>query len=152
MARSVQELRVYGMAFDLANEIFDLSKSWPKEERYALTDQVRRSSRSVCANLSEAWAKRPYPKHFVSKMTDAEGEALETRTWLAFAEYAGYIRHDKMKAMDDRLAHIIASLVKMRSNPGAWHIPTNVREEQAKYISEEPDTSHTPLSTSHETQ
>jgi four helix bundle protein len=140
------------MAFDLANDIFDLSKQWPAEERYALTDQVRRSSRSICANLSEAWAKRPYPKHFVSKMTDAEGEALETRTWLAFAEYAGYISRDEMSALQDRLAHVIASLVKMRSNPAAWHIPTNVREEQAAYLSDDAETSHIPRPTSHETK
>ena len=73
-----EELRVYERAFELASQIFELSASWPKEERYALTDQVRRSSRSVCANIAEAWCKRRYPKHFVSKLSDAHGEAAET--------------------------------------------------------------------------
>ena len=72
-------------------EIFCASKTWPAEERYSLTDQIRRSSRSVCANLAEAWGKRRYVAHFTSKLTDADGENLETQTWLNFAHDCGYL-------------------------------------------------------------
>lgn len=80
-----KELRVYQSAFDAAMQIFEHTKSWPKHEQYALTDQIRRSSRSVCANICEAWYKRKYPNHFVSKLSDACTEAGETLTWLDFA-------------------------------------------------------------------
>jgi len=73
-----RDLEVYGKAFDAATRIFELSKSFPKEETYSLTDQIRRSSRSVCANLAEAWRKRRYEKSFISKLCDCEGEAAET--------------------------------------------------------------------------
>ena len=84
--RSYKELRVYRTAMDAAMEIFELSKSFPVEERYSLTDQMRPSSRSVCTNIGEAWRKRRYPAHFVSKMSDSEGEAEETRVWIEFSE------------------------------------------------------------------
>ena len=80
-----QDLEDYKKAFDLAMQIFDISKTFPKEETYSLTDQIRRSSRSVCANLAEAWRKRRYEAAFISKLSDAEGEAAETQTWLEFA-------------------------------------------------------------------
>ena len=83
LAKSAKDLEVYGLAYDLAMDIFEISKAWPKEEKYALTDQIRRSSRSVCANLREAWAKRRYPAHFLSKLTDADAENSETDTWLS---------------------------------------------------------------------
>ena len=76
--RSFHDLRAYKAAFELQQMIFKVTKSWPSEERYALTDQVRRSSRSIGANISEAWAKRKYPAHFVSKLSDADGELQET--------------------------------------------------------------------------
>ena len=78
-------------AYRLSMGIFRASKAWPGEERYSLTDQIRRSSRSVCANLAEAWGKRRYVAHFTSKLTDADGENLETQTWLNFAHDCGYI-------------------------------------------------------------
>ena len=87
----VRDLIVYKKAFQLSMEIFELSKTFPKEEMYSLTDQIRRSSRSVCANLSEAYRKRQYPKHFVSKLSDSDAENGETQTWLEYAvacEYA----------------------------------------------------------------
>ena len=90
-ARSAKELKVYQAAYELAMEIFNLSKSWPPAEKYSLTDQVRRSSRSVCGNIREAWAKRRYEAHFVSKLTDADGENSETDTWLDFAMRCGYL-------------------------------------------------------------
>jgi four helix bundle protein len=86
-----QDLEAYKVAYKLAMEIFRASKGWPAEERYSLTDQIRRSSRSVCANLSEAWGKRRYIAHFTSKLTDADGENLETQTWLNFAHDCGYL-------------------------------------------------------------
>lgn len=98
--RSAKDLKVYQKAYRLAMEIFEISKSWPREERFALTDQIRRSSRSVCTCLREAWAKRLYPAHFVSKLTDADGENSETDTWLDFARDCGYLS----PADDDRLS------------------------------------------------
>ena len=82
---SVRDLEVYKLAFESAMEIFEVSKSFPKEEIYSLTDQIRRSSRSVCVNLAEGWRKRRYKAVFVNKSTDAEQEAAETQTWLEFA-------------------------------------------------------------------
>ncbi|RWY57225.1 four helix bundle protein [Mucilaginibacter gilvus] len=91
MTGSFRDLKVYQSAFEAARAIFHLSKKFPKEETYSLTDQIRRSSRSVCANIGEGYRKRIYPKHFTSKMTDADGEATETSIWLDFALDCGYI-------------------------------------------------------------
>ena len=85
-----RDLRVYQLAFDLAMEIFRLSKSFPQEERFSLTDQIRRSPRSVAANIAEGYRKKQYPKMFVSKMADADGEANETQVWINFATNCGY--------------------------------------------------------------
>jgi len=85
------ELEVYKQLFSLQQQIFEVTKSWPKEEMYALTDQVRRSSRAVGANIAEAWAKRRYPAHFLSKLTDADSELQETPHWLVSAEACGYL-------------------------------------------------------------
>jgi len=89
--RSYKDLRVYKAAMDAAMKIFEISKRFPPEERYSLTDQMRRASRSVCSNLGEAWRKRRYPAHFVSKLSDSEGEAEETRVWIEFAHRCRYI-------------------------------------------------------------
>jgi len=86
-----KDLNVYKLAFELAIEIFQITKNFPIEEKYSLTDQIRRSSRSVCANLAEAYRKRRYPKHFVSKLTDCDAEASETIVWLDFSLSCGYI-------------------------------------------------------------
>ena len=88
--KSAKDLTVYKSAYELAMEIFHASKHFPAEERYSLTDQLCRSSRSVCSNLREAWAKRRYEAHFVSKLTDSDGENAETETWLDFAYDCGY--------------------------------------------------------------
>jgi four helix bundle protein len=90
-ANSVRELEVYQSAFTLQQEIFRVSKAFPREEMYSLTDQIRRSSRSIGANLSEAWAKRRYPAHFLSKLTDSDGELQETHHWIDTAEACGYV-------------------------------------------------------------
>lgn len=97
--KSAKDLRVYQKAYGLAMEIFNISKTWPGEEKFSLTDQIRRSSRSVCANLREAWSKRRYEAHFISKLTDADGENSETDTWLDFARDCGYLSvsdHDRL--------------------------------------------------------
>ena len=94
MNGSFKNLKVYRKAYELAMEIFRVSQTFPKEERYALMDQVRRSSRSVCANIAEAYRKRRYMKHFTSKVTDADGEASETLVWIDFARDAGYLADD----------------------------------------------------------
>jgi four helix bundle protein len=89
--KSFRELEVYKVSRQLSKEVFDISKSFPKEEMYSLTDQIRRSSRSVGAQIAEAWAKRKYEKHFVSKLTDADGEQLETQHWIEVALDCSYI-------------------------------------------------------------
>jgi four helix bundle protein len=83
--RTHRDLKVYQQAFETASQIFELSRSFPIEERYSLTDQINRSARSVCANLAEAWRKRRYEKAFISKLSDAEAEACETQVWIEFA-------------------------------------------------------------------
>jgi len=94
-------------------EIFEISKTYPVEEKYSLTDQVRRSSRSVCANLSEGWRKRRYKAVFVNKLSDAAQEAAETQTWLEFALKCNYIDEVLFKRLDDRYEHIFAMLNTM---------------------------------------
>lgn len=95
MDRSFQDLLGYKKSFSLAMHIFEISKDFPKEEKYALTDQIRRSSRSVCANMAEGYRKRSYPKHFYSKLTDSDVENAETTVWLSFAFHCGYILEAK---------------------------------------------------------
>ncbi len=94
-----RDLKVYQLAYRLAMEIFNESKVFPKEERYSLTDQIRRSSRSVVANIAESYRKRQYPNAFVSKLADADAEATETQTWLDFALDCGYLPKDKRDAL-----------------------------------------------------
>ena len=110
---SVRDLEVYKLAFGSAMEIFEISKSFPKEERYSLTDQVRRSSRSVCANLAEGWRKRRYKAVFINKLTDAEQEAAETQTWLEFALKCKYINNEIFKRLDEKYEHVFAMLITM---------------------------------------
>ena len=89
---SFRDLEVYKLAAQLAREVFEISKTFPKEERYSLTDQIRRSSRSVGAQIAEAWAKRRYVAHFVSKLTDADGEQQETQHWIGTARECNYVQ------------------------------------------------------------
>jgi len=114
---SAKDLRVYQNAYALAMELFELSKEFLNEERYALTDQIRRSSRSVCANLREAWAKRRYPAHFLSKLTDCDGENSETDTWLDFAMSCGYLTTERHKELTGECSFIGSMLGKMINNP-----------------------------------
>ena len=111
--RSVRELNVYKKAFDTAMEIFNISKNFPKEEQYALTDQIRRSSRSVCSNLAEGWRKRKYLAVFSNKLSDCAQEAAETQTWLEFALSCKYINKDIFACLDEKYEHIFAMLINM---------------------------------------
>jgi four helix bundle protein len=120
--RSYRELRVYQSAFRLAMQIFEITKSFPVEEKYSMVDQMRRSSRSVCANLAEAWRKRRYSAHFVSKLSDCETEAEETRVWLEFALNCEYISENKYQELDSSYDLVIGQLVKMISEPEKWTI------------------------------
>jgi len=119
-ARNHRELRVYQLAFEAAAQIHEITKSFPPEERYSLTDQIRRSSRSVCANIAEAWRRRRYPKNFVSKLSDADAEATETLVWLDFALHFGYISAETHKEFVDRYDHICSQLTLMMAEPGKW--------------------------------
>jgi four helix bundle protein len=114
---SAKELEVYKKAYGLAMEIFQLSKSFPAEEKFALTDQIRRSSRSVAMNLREAWAKRKYEAHFVSKLTDCDGENAETETSLDFAFNCGYITQAQHANLVETNHQIGRMLGKMIQNP-----------------------------------
>ena len=105
-ADSVRELEVYRAAFALQQEIFRVSRSFPKEETYSLTDQIRRASRSVGANMSEAWAKRRYPAHFLSKLTDSDGELQETLHWLDTAQACGYLAADTAAELQDSARNV----------------------------------------------
>ena len=120
--RSYRELRVYQAAMDAAMRIFELSKQFPVEEKYSLTDQMRRSSRAVCSNLGEAWRKRRYPAHFVSKLSDSESEAEETRVWIEVAYRCKYISHEEAVDLDRRYNGILGQLVKMIFNPHKWTV------------------------------
>ena len=110
---SVRELDVYRLAFDTAMEIFEISKTFPVEEKYSLTDQIRRSSRSVCTNLSEGWRKRRYKAVFINKLSDAEQEAAETQTWLEFAWKCNYIDKEIFQRLDEKYEHIFAMFITM---------------------------------------
>ncbi len=119
-AKSHRELRVYQLAFKSATQIHEITKKFPAEEKYSLTDQIRRSSRSVCANIAEAWRRRKYPKNFVSKLTDSDTEATETIVWLDFALHFGYMTSDVHKELSDHYDHICSQLTIMMSDPDKW--------------------------------
>jgi len=108
-----QDLKVYQKSFETAMKIHELSKTFPKEELFALTDQIRRSSRSVSANISEAWGKRKYERSFISKLTDSEGEARETQTWLQFATECSYMSNEQFENLNNQYNQIIGMLVNM---------------------------------------
>lgn len=115
---------MYRASMDAATRVFELTKKFPTEERYSLTDQMRRASRSVCANIGEGWRKRRYRAHFVSKLSDseAEAEAEETRVWLEFSWRCGYISPEQAKELDQQYDRIIGQLVRMIQNPDHWTI------------------------------
>jgi four helix bundle protein len=127
--RSYQELRVYKAAMDAAMKIFELSKRFPPGERYSLTDQMRRASRSVCSNIGEGWRKRRYPAYSISKLSDSEGEAEETRVWVEFAYRCRYITAAEASDLDRTYDGILAQLVNMIFNHEDWVIrPSKARK------------------------
>lgn len=117
-----EDLVIYQKAFDAAMTIFELSKQFPVEERYSLTDQIRRSSRSVCANFAEAWRKRRYQASFVAKLNDCEAESAETQVWLNFAVKCDYISTAQGKELYGTYNQILSGLVKMINVPENWLI------------------------------
>jgi len=114
---SANELQIYKTAYKLAMDIFKVSRTWPIEEKYSLTDQIRRSSRSVCVNLEEAWAKRRYKAHFISKLTDVDGENSETATWLNFAKDCGYLSSENYVYLMNRCRKVGKMTGSMLKNP-----------------------------------
>ncbi len=112
---SAKDLIVYQKSYELSMEIFQLSKTWPVDEKYSLTDQIRRSSRSVCANLREAWSKRRYEAHFISKLSDCDGENSETDTWLDYAKDCGYLscaQHASLTDLASQVGKMLGSILK----------------------------------------
>ena len=115
-----KDLIVYQKSFIAAMEIYHISKQFPVEERYSLTDQIRRSSRSVNANIAEAWRKRRYEKSFISKLNEADGEAAETQNWLDFALACGYINEVTYQSLYSKYDEILGMLVSMTINSKKW--------------------------------
>ncbi len=130
--RHFRELDVYKLALGAAMEIFEMTKSFPPEEKYSLTDQVRRSSRSACANIAEASRKRRYSAAFVSKLSDAEAEAAETQVWLEMAVRCGYLKSNNCELLEQQYEHILGKLVNMISHPDQWAIHS-IKEDEAAY-------------------
>jgi four helix bundle protein len=125
--RHFRDLDFYQNALAAGLCVYELTKTFPIEERYALTDQVRRSSRSVCANIAEAWRKRRYKAAFISKLSDAEGEAAETQVHLEFGFHHGYLSRNEMLKVDAEYEKIISQLVKMIDEPEKWLIKDSRR-------------------------
>jgi len=125
--RHFKELRVWQASMDAAMKIFEVTKRFPSEERYSLTDQIRRSSRSVAANVTEAWRKRRYPAAFISKLNDAESEAAETQTWIEFASRCGYLAPTDAENLTKEYEYICSQLVVMAENPNDWTIRESPR-------------------------
>ncbi|MBD2270890.1 four helix bundle protein [Anabaena sp. FACHB-1391] len=119
-----EDLGIYQKAFNAAMTIFDLSKQFPAEERYSLTD-IRRSSRSVCANFAEAWRKRRYKASFIAKLNDCESEAAETQVWLKFAVKCQYISVEEGRDLYSTYNQVLSGLVKMINHPESWLIGNN---------------------------
>ena len=115
--RGFRDLKVYKLAYQLALEIFEITKSFPREEKYSLIDQLRRSSRSIPANIAEAWRKRKYIKNFVSKLYDSYGEEGETEVWLNMSKDLGYITNEKHRYFIDKYTEISKMLYSMINKP-----------------------------------
>jgi four helix bundle protein len=137
-AKSHRDLIVYQKSRVLAQEIFEMTKSFPREETYSLTDQIRRSSRSVGAQIAEAWAKRAYEKYFISMLTNSDGEQHETQHWIETAEDCGYISHEKAEQMIEKcreIGRLLGSMINKASlfcNPSA----RSIKEPRAEYFIE----------------
>ena len=121
-AQSYRDLTVYRQAVETAMAVFELTKTFPAEERYSMVDQVRRASRSVCANLAEAWRKRRYRQAFIAKLSDAEAEAAETQVWLELAVRCGYLRPETAESLSSQYEGILAQLVTMITGADKWTV------------------------------
>ena len=135
MAKMVQnhwELDVFKKAFDVATALTELSRTFPREEMYSLTDQMRKAARSVCSNLAEAWRKRCYEASFASKLNDAEGEAAETQVWIQFAVKCGYMEREVANQHFRTCEEVIRILVAMRLNAENWAFPAPERPRKPK--------------------
>jgi four helix bundle protein len=117
---SYRDLILYQKAYNLAMEIFDLTKSYPKEEKYSLTDQIRRSSRSVTVNIAESWAKKRYVKSFVNKLSDSLGEEYETEVWLDYSKDCKYITEQPHSDLISRYDEVRKMLISMINHPDKW--------------------------------
>jgi four helix bundle protein len=120
--KTYKELNVFQNAMDSAMELFQTTKNFPPEERYSLVDQIRRSSRSVCANIAEAWRKRRYKAMFIAKLSDAESEACETQVWIEFAKRCGYLENAASDELDAAYDKIIGQIVTMINEADKWLI------------------------------
>src|SRR5437660_3547335 len=132
--RDFRGLNVYQNALETGLRVYELSKKFPDGERYALTDQIRRSSRCVCANIAEAWRKRRYTAAFISKLSDSESEAAETQVHMEFAVRHGYIGDAEFQAIDDAYEHILGQLVRIIDHPrevGHWWVDEHVNAEDS---------------------
>ena len=130
LVRTHRDLEVYRLAFDAAMAVFEVSKRFPVEERYSLTDQIRRSSRSVCSNLAEAWRKRRYEAAFVLKLNDSEAEAAETQTWIEFAVACGYLDKKGARELYRSYNLILGKIVTMITRPTPWLMPRRLISRQ----------------------
>jgi len=119
---SYKELRVFENAMNAAMKIFELTKSFPPEEKYSMVDQMRRSSRSVCANIGEAWRKRRYKAAFIAKLSDAESEACETQVWIEFAKRCEYMEDEICNELDEDYDQIMGQIVNMINQADKWLI------------------------------
>ena len=133
-----QDLRIYKKQRELSREVFTVTRGFPKDERYSLTDQIRRSSRSIGAQIAEAWGKRLYPKSFVSKLSDADGEQLETQHWLLIASDAGYLdtsTYERLNLMYESIGRMLGRMMaKADSFTGSDHL---LKEGEIPYLAEE---------------
>lgn len=138
---SYKELRVFQNAMQACMDIFEQTKQLPAPEKYALVDQVRRSSRSVCANLAEAWRRRRYEAAFVAKLCDSESEASETQVWIEIAKRCGYVQDDVATRLNSAYDQITAQIVRMIQEPEKWlvrdskHAAANTTDSQIRETS-----------------
>jgi len=127
LVQSFRDLEVYKNAMDAAMTVFDLTKDFPVEEKYSLTDQIRRSTRSVCTNIAEAWRKRRYRAAFISKLNDSETEACETQVHLDFSVRCGYLDGTVATKLHDTYEHIMAQLIRMIQGADHWVVGGKTR-------------------------
>ena len=131
--RSFRDLLSYKLSFELSGEIFMLSKSFPEEEKYSLTSQIRRSARSIGAQIAEAWAKRRYERHFVSKLTDADGEQMETQHWVSVGSSCGYIDDETTERLLGELQRVGQLLQGMIDSAESFCSATRIKEESPDF-------------------